>query len=248
MPAFCEANDLWDPAEGKFNFADAFGGGRQERNEKPNYDTRRIWRCEDILNPAMDLLPGKDHYPGFLVPEEKISLENCFSILRDRYEGSDFENHVDDSGIDGERPIGSWNAVHTEVIQLYPEANTEEGAVMWAGIGAPMTTCYVPHFFCVEEIHPAFGATISKQDRKTAFEYFGEIARKARHDQTFELKVRKAFDAIESEAMRDVRELAGKGNARSGVDRSEINLEYSRKVMEAFYVYHSSDDSKSSDE
>ncbi len=204
---FCIANHLWNPGTGLFDFADAFGGGRSERNEKPFYDTRRIWRCIDLLNPSMAFKTDLEEYPAFLVPEEKISLTDCFGILRDRFQGTEFENQVDDSGEKGERPIASWNAVHTDVINLMPGLPVENSAVMWVGIGPPQVTTYIPFSFVTQMILPPFSETNLQPDNESAFWIFHSLAEKARSNKKLLKKISKKQLKMEKEFIAKVNKM-----------------------------------------
>ncbi|OQX81634.1 MAG: hypothetical protein B6D64_01740 [Bacteroidetes bacterium 4484_276] len=203
LPGFCVSKNLWYPDAGPFDFADAFGGGRRERNEKPFYDTRRIWRCIDLLNPSLDLPPDLEGYPEFVVPDGKISLTDCFSILRDRYKDSAFENNVDDSGKNGERPIASWNAVHTDVISLVPGLPVENSAVMWVGIGPPQVTTYVPFCFGAGPMFPDYAQT-SFQPDSSAFWAFKKLADKARGNKRLLRKINRKQLKLENNFIKEV--------------------------------------------
>ena len=199
----CRSNNLWHTEDGPFDFADAFGGGRKQRNEKPFYDTRRIWRCIDLLNPSIEFDPDLEEYPPFLVPEEKISLTNCFNILRDRYQGTEFEKNVDDSGKNGERPIASWNAVHTDVISLVPGLPVESTAVMWVGAGPPQVTTYVPFCFGTGLMHPDYSET-SFQPDSSAFWVFKNLADKARGNKKLLRKISRKQIKFENQYINEV--------------------------------------------
>jgi len=204
LQEFCIGQKLWNPVNGAFKFADAFGGGRVENDKKQFYDTRRIWRCIQILNPTLDLAPDLEKYPACLVPEAKISLNTCFNILRDRYQGTEFENSVDDSGVDGERPIASWNAVHTDVINLYPGTPVYSGAILWAGIGPPQVTTYVPFSFHTQMILPAYNETSAEMDEKSAFWVYYSLAQMAKNNEKLQKKIAKKQVKLEKEFMDEV--------------------------------------------
>ena len=72
--SFCCEHNLWNPREGEFSFAKAFGGGRQEQNLKPCYDSRRIWQAIEILSPSLKMDANQHEFPLFLVPDVKIDL------------------------------------------------------------------------------------------------------------------------------------------------------------------------------
>ena len=239
---FCETHGLWNPGQGRFDFAAAFGGGRKERNEKPFYDTRRIWRCFKLLTPSVDLSPEAERYPQCLPPDQKISLTDCFAVLRDRYEKTPFESIVDDSGENGERPIASRNAVHTDVISLKPGLPVDAGAVMWAGIGSPLVTVYVPFAFGTQSMDNDYFET-DTQAGSSAFRIFKELADHARNNKRLLRKIRKEQSEIEKHSIEDVNRLiddidAGMLPAKQSVSRwddlSEHYLLKALKMAERF--------------
>ena len=201
---FCKEHDLWNPDKGRFHFAEAFGGGRRENKLKPYYDTRRIWRCIDLLNPQMKAEPGISHYPCYLKPDNKITLNDCFRILRDRYEGSIFENNTDDSGKKGERAIASSKAVHSDVIQLFPGMPVETGAIMWVGIGQPKTTFYTPCYYGMKGIPDAFEYTSAKPDEDFLFWKIRKLSDLAAGDEEILKQVSLCQEAFEKAAMESV--------------------------------------------
>ncbi len=186
---FCWNNGLWKPESKEFNFAEAFGGGRVEKNHKPFYDTRRVWQAVKILSPSQTYRSDERNFQQFFVPDIKISLEACFSVLRNRYEGSEFEFIIDDSGEDGERPIASWNAVHTNVIQLYPGEPIDHTALLWAGLGPPKTCLYVPFLFGINSIHPKFSQADASGDTGSMFWSAYDLAKMVRGNPSFLSKI-----------------------------------------------------------
>ncbi len=176
LQGFALENGLWNPAEGDFNFARAFGKGRKEINGGRFYDTRRVWRCLDILNPSLKLHPETKDFPQFLKPEKKIDLQTCFRILRDQYEGTAYEKYPEGRDGSDERSIASWNCVHTDVIQLRPSWPVDIGAVMWVGVSAPIITAYVPFYFGIDKIPDFYNVASESFSVGSAFWMFKEIA------------------------------------------------------------------------
>ncbi len=52
---------------------------------------RRIWRVMDLLCPSAEFDPNGENLPFSLRPESKISLEKVMELLRDTYEGTDYD-------------------------------------------------------------------------------------------------------------------------------------------------------------
>jgi dipeptidase len=137
---------LWKPRKGPFHFARTFGG--KAKPDNPYYNSRRVWRIQSLLTPSLKQNPRSREHPLFLKPDRKISLEMLTSILRDHYQGTEFDTAKGSS----ERAIGIFNTVHTGVIQLRSWLPVEVGAVMWASTGPALTTPYVPYYFGIQQI------------------------------------------------------------------------------------------------
>ena len=203
LKEFCFSNELWN-GESEFSFAKAFGGGRLERNEKPYYDSRRIWQALQLITPSLELAPNQNEIPLYLVPDQKISLPDCFALLRNRYENTPFGNQVDDTGINGERPIGSWSTVHTDVIQLHPGKPVDYGTVLWAGIGPPMTCFYSPIFFGIDSVPNSYQRTTQTNSGLSAFEVFHNLAVEAKTHPQVLAHIKKEQTAFENEMINRV--------------------------------------------
>jgi dipeptidase len=62
----------------------------------PYYSLRRVWRCQDRVNPDLGLSPWvkgtySKAYPFSIPPRRKLTLDAVFSLYRDHYEGTQFD-------------------------------------------------------------------------------------------------------------------------------------------------------------
>ena len=153
---FAKENELWDPTEGPFNFAKAFGRGRLIQEGREYYDTRRVWGALRMLAPSMDWDPNTAGYPMFITPEDKVSVQKMMKILRDHYRGTEYDIFSSAGSEENERAIAVPNCVHTSVIQLRNWLPSDIGAVLWGGLGSPLTTTYIPYYFATEKFHKAY--------------------------------------------------------------------------------------------
>ncbi len=166
---FCKKKGLWDPGMGSFNFKKTFGG-MVYSSENPYYNSRREWRGISILSPSLNPDPEGRDFPMFFKPDERINVEKLFSILRDHYQGTEFDGYPDKGKSPGERMIASSKCVHSDVIQLRGKMNADIGAIIWIGLSRPFSSPYVPFYFGIKKIPLAYSGI--PEDKRTAFSAF----------------------------------------------------------------------------
>ena len=161
--SFARDQRLWDPAEGEFDFASAFGG--QTRGSGKN--ELREWRAMDRLSPSSGFERGALRFPTTCVPDRKIDLPGLFGILRDQEHLGEFE---DDDGSLRENRIGSNRIIHSDVVQIRRDMPADIGAVMWSALSNPTASVYLPFYFGLNEVPAAYG-TGSQDDGAAHFVY-----------------------------------------------------------------------------
>ncbi|MFO8234149.1 MAG: C69 family dipeptidase [Bacteroidales bacterium] len=85
----------------------------------------------------------------------------------------DTSYQIDSSGRK-ERPIASQNAVHTSIVQIQEGFPSGLKSVLWAGLGSPVTTPYVPFYFGIEKIPDPYGTKTPKE--KKAFHFYNKLS------------------------------------------------------------------------
>jgi dipeptidase len=186
-----------------FNFSDFFGNGVKEKTGNNFYNSRRVWRAVDLLNPSMHFSPEEETFPLFLQPEKKIDLQKCFSILRDYYSGTTYDVFKNTNSQNVERSIAVWNTVHTDVISLSPGVPVDYGCMIWAGLSSPFTSVYIPVYFGCKTIPAAYEFAPTDFDRNSAFWIFKSLGDLCRTSYPLNikswLKLRYQFESEEIE-------------------------------------------------
>ncbi len=169
LKKFCQKMKLWKEDDGDFHFGKIFGNGRREKHGNNLYNTRRVWRGIDLLNPELKVLVNAEFFPLFLKPANPIDLQTCFAILRDHYQGTPFDPLLPQNKDKPERAIASWNCVHTDVITLAPGKPVSYGAVIWTGLSTPFSATYVPVYFGVSSIPEGYDNAPSTFHKHSSF-------------------------------------------------------------------------------
>jgi dipeptidase len=161
LKSYAIKKGLWNPDNKKdtpFNFEKIFGGKTQRGNHRPFYNSRRIWRSQQLITPSLKQKPNDFRFPFTLKPDQKLTIPHLIAVLRDYYQGTPFETLQPNPSdlISEERVIGTFNTVHTSVIQLRANLPAAIGAILWGGVSTALTTPYVPYYFGMTDIASPF--------------------------------------------------------------------------------------------
>ena len=168
------------------------------------YSESRVWSIYNRAAPSMELssdfnrgVAGSKRYPLFIVPDNKLTLQDVFSLVRDHYEGTELDMTkgltagpfgnpnrvrpldwvVDSVNYSFERPISTFNTAFSYVAQLRNYLPNEIGGIAWFGVDDTYTTCYFPIYCCVTEISNPFATgDINHYSRESAWWAFNLVA------------------------------------------------------------------------
>jgi len=179
--SFAIEKGYYNPETGKpFSFREAYC---PVKTQKLIFSTTRTWRLlsqsAPSLNLSADYCRGKssaEPYPAWIKPDNKVTLKDVLNIMRDHYEGLDFDlckgidagaygnPHYDGPPIfmvDSvkyfrERPISvNYTAVFL-VSQCRSFLTDEIGGVLWYGTDNSYFTCNPPLYCGISEVPECF--------------------------------------------------------------------------------------------
>jgi len=88
VESFARHQGYWDPDSGEpFQYWQAY-------DPDGNYSfscSRRVWRAFDLLAPSLKLNANQSVFPVSIKPDEPVSPAKIMEILRDTYEGTDYD-------------------------------------------------------------------------------------------------------------------------------------------------------------
>lgn len=178
---FAIEKGYYDPGRGEpFNFQKAYCPATPQ---KLRYTATRVWsifrRCAPSREWPVEYhrgVQGAEDYPLWIEPDEKLSLQDVFDIMRDHYEGTpyDMTKGVDAGpygtpnrwrpmnwnfgGVDytWERPISTQQSGFTYVSQSRSDLPDPIGGVLWYGVDDTYFTCYVPLYCGINDVPPSY--------------------------------------------------------------------------------------------
>lgn len=192
----------YDPDSGEaFSFHDAY---QPDNNDNRRYGAARVWSFFRRAAPSMNLsadyprgVPGAKPFPLWIKPDKKLSTKDVFSLMRDHYEGTDYDMtkgidagpfgnpnrwrgidwKVDDVDYEWERPISTQQTAYSIVAQLRGSLPDPVGGVLWYGPDDTYTTCYTPLYSCVDSLPKSFDTgSINKFSWDSAWWTFNFVA------------------------------------------------------------------------
>ncbi|MCG2661257.1 MAG: C69 family dipeptidase [Kiritimatiellae bacterium] len=221
----------WKPADGPLDWASVYGDGEFHH---PYYSLRRVWRAQSLVAPSLNLPAWVDgpftrKYPFSIKPDQKLTVENIFSIHRDNYEGTEFdltqglaagpfgnpnrfegqaESVADKEGrltpLKGEfeRPLNIYRCVYAYVNQSRSWLPDAIGGLTWFGPDRPATAVLMPFYAGVTNLSkPIQTADLLKFDRKSMWTAFNFVANYAMLKYSYMIKdIRTVRNRFEAQA------------------------------------------------
>ena len=200
--SFAIEKGYYNPSSGKpFRFCDAYCPSTPKNRR---YSDTRVWSVFRRASPSKNFSPdyhrsvkGAKPYPLWIKPDKKLSLAGVFSLMRDHYEGTDFDmtKGIDagpygtpnrwrpiDWEIDGnkyswERPISTQQTGFSFISQSRSWLPDEVGGVLWYGVDDTYFSCYVPLYCSIEKIPESYTVgKLSKFSWDSAWWVFNFVA------------------------------------------------------------------------
>jgi dipeptidase len=181
VESFARSKGWYDPKSGHpFSFWEAYCPATPMSRRV--CDTR-VWSILRRAAPSQHLAsdyhrskPGSKPYPLSLTPDAKLSAADVFSLMRDHYEGTEFDmTQGVDAGpyglprrwrplawkVDGveyawERPIATQQSAFTFVSQSRAWLPNPVGGLFWYGVDDAYTSCYIPLYCGIDALPKSF--------------------------------------------------------------------------------------------
>ena len=199
---FAIEKEYYDPDSGEpFRFHEAYCPATPQ---KLRYCATRVWSLFRRAAPSKDFpvdyhrgVKGAKPYPLWIKPDKKLAREDVFALMRDHYEGTDYDMTKGvDAGpfgtpnrwrpmnweIDGidytwERPISTQQTGFSFVSQSRRDLPDAIGGVLWYGVDDSYFTVYVPFYACNQKIPRTFRyGKMSEFDWDSAWWVFNFVA------------------------------------------------------------------------
>jgi dipeptidase len=200
--AFAVERGYYDPASGApFRFDDAYCPATPK---SLRYTATRVWSLFRRAAPSLELspdyhrgVPGAEPYPLWIRPDRKLALADVFALMRDHYEGTEYDMTagvdagpygspdrsrpiawtVDSLEYSWERPISTRQTGFSFVSQSRGWLPDEVGGVLWYGVDDTWFTCYAPLYCSILEAPPSYATgTLTRFSWESAWWIFNLVS------------------------------------------------------------------------
>jgi len=226
--SFAEEKGYYDKKSGKpFSFRDAYCPPTPSSLRTCE---GRVWSMFRRSAPSLNLSPDYQRgvknakpYPLWIKPDKKMSLLDVMNIMRDHYEGTEFDmtKGIDagpfgcpvryrnlDWEIDGvkyswERPISTQQAGFSFISQSRDWLPDPVGGVYWYGVDDTYTTCYFPLYCSIDDVPGSFAVgDLQRFSWDSAWWVFNFVSNYANLRYSDMIKdIQKVQSALEGQAM-----------------------------------------------
>ncbi len=189
---YARMNGWYDETkDGPFDFKKAFDRPSR-RDLVSDGNTLRHWR-------GLNLLCGRkweicDDYPFSSKPGKKITAEDLMTVLRDHYEGTEYD--ATDGYKTGSpnrtkfRTICTASTINAFVMSLNGKVPEPLSVSVWLALGKPDTTVFLPLYYGVESLPPGAGLGPLTHDYEIFYDqHFNDAELKAAKDRLLHTKV-----------------------------------------------------------
>lgn len=184
MVSFAVEQGLYDPESGQpFSWKRTYSPARGSATGNPR--RARLWRFFDLVAPSRKFssdTPNMD-FPFSVKPDEKLSLQDVMTIMRDKcartefdplrgLRGGPFGNPYYDTST---RTIGTNRAEYTTVTQSRSALPGPVGGIVWLALGSQDTSCFAPFYAGITDLPDSYKVgdhwTFSRDSARWAFDY-----------------------------------------------------------------------------
>ena len=168
-------NGLWSEDSGEaFSPADIYAPYHGD------YSRNREWRAFDLVAPSLELNRDDYRYPLYVVPDEKVSVDDVFKIKGDYYQGTDLDASL--YAVSGDfgnplnfnspvRTINMYRTCYVMIANIKSWLPDEVKCLVWYGYGAPDSTFITPLWPTMTEMPSYYdhGSRYEKYDRTSGW-------------------------------------------------------------------------------
>lgn len=169
---FAQKNNLWNPADGKFDFHEAY-----TRDEKldTTYNYPRVWGLQQMFSPSIKNDVTKNTFPIYTVAEKPMTISDFRKAFRYHYDNTEHDPYLHSNGKEPYRPVGIFRTTQTHLLQVRPNLPKEIGCVSYVAMGMSDLGVFLPLYQGVKSYPATYKMGNSHSDNQSAYWKFRKV-------------------------------------------------------------------------
>ncbi|MCI1733700.1 MAG: C69 family dipeptidase [Bacteroidales bacterium] len=169
---FAKKNKLWNPANGKFDFHEAY-----TRDEKldTTYNYPRVWGLQKMFSPSIKNDVTKNTFPIYTIAEKPMTISDFRKAFRYHYDNTEHDPYLHSNGKEPYRPVGIFRTTQTHLLQVRPNLPKEIGCVSYVAMGMSDLGVFLPLYQGVKSYPATYKMGNSHSDNQSAYWKFRKV-------------------------------------------------------------------------
>ena len=169
---FAEKHGLYNPAEGAFDFHEAYA---RDIKLDTTYNYPRVWGLQQLFSPEIKNDVTKNTFPVFAKAGHKVTLTELRTAFRFHYDNTEHDPYLNSNPKEPYRPVSIFRTTQTHLLQVRPELPQAIGCVNYVAMGMADLGVFLPLYQGITSYPEAYTKGNGESSADSAYWKFRKV-------------------------------------------------------------------------
>ena len=169
---FAEKHGLYNPAEGAFDFHEAYA---RDIKLDTTYNYPRVWGLQQFFSPEIKNDVTKNTFPVFAKAAHKVTLTELRTAFRFHYDNTEHDPYLNSNPKEPYRPVSIFRTTQTHLLQVRPGLPQAIGCVNYVAMGMADLGVFLPLYQGITSYPEAYTKGNGESSDDSAYWKFRKI-------------------------------------------------------------------------
>ena len=169
---FAEKHGLYNPAEGAFDFHEAYA---RDIKLDTTYNYPRVWGLQQLFSPEIKNDVTKNTFPVFAKAAHKVTLTELRTAFRFHYDNTEHDPYLNSNPKEPYRPVSIFRTTQTHLLQVRPGLPQAIGCVNYVAMGMADLGVFLPLYQGITSYPEAYTKGNGESSDDSAYWKFRKI-------------------------------------------------------------------------
>ena len=169
---FAEKHGLYNPAEGAFDFHEAYA---RDIKLDTTYNYPRVWGLQKLFSPEIKNDVTKNTFPVFAKAGHKVTLTKLRTAFRFHYDNTEHDPYLNSNPKEPYRPVSIFRTTQTHLLQVRPELPQAIGCVNYVAMGMADLGVFLPLYQGITSYPKAYTKGNGESSADSAYWKFRKV-------------------------------------------------------------------------